>query len=458
VKIELRILSGARAGTVRSFDQAVVRVGRAADCDLRFDAAADLDVSAHHAELRQTANGYEVVDVGSTNGTLLNGRPVSGKAQMHSGDVVSLGASGPRVAAQIGSYTAGTGIRRQSAKRVSVALHAQTAWLWRILSVAVGLLVVVAATGYLVRRHHTSVSQTEIDSLLAANRTAARAFQARLQGAQDSALSSEVRLRNETLAARAHGSGGKEPSGGAGETTNLATELARSNAMQSALADMDLPAVREENDGAMVLIAAEIAGHAQQASGFSVSRDGLIVTNRHVVQDSAGKATRLAVKFANTRGWKLAHVVRVSPDSSVDLALVQVDDSGPYPVVSGVSSSGVDVAVGAPIAALGFAPGGDSAAVADDAPARTTFSTGTINRALIGLLQIDAFAGRGSSGSPVFDRHGHVIGVIWGGVSAAGRVVYAVPSDRLLPLLPPAVRESVDASRRDTVRRDSTGH
>jgi S1-C subfamily serine protease len=305
-------------------------------------------------------------------------------------------------------------------------------------------------TGYLVHRHESAVSQAEIDRLLAANQTAAHAFQARLQGTQDSALANEVREHNATLTDRARGATDARASGGPGDATTLATDLARSNAMQSALADMDLPAVREQNDGAMVLIAAEIAGHAQQASGFSVSPDGLIVTNRHVVQDAAAKATRLAVKFANTRAWKLAHIVRVSSDSAVDLALIQVNDPGPYPVVSGVSRGGVDVVVGAPIAALGFAPGGDSTAVADDAPARTTFSTGTINRALIGLLQIDAFAGRGSSGSPVFDRHGHVIGVIWGGVSAAGRVVYAVPSDRLLPLLPTSVRESVAASRRDT--------
>ena len=31
------------------------------------------------------------------------------------------------------------------------------------------------------------------------------------------------------------------------------------------------------------------------------------------------------------------------------------------------------------------------------------------------ILQIDAFASHGSSGSPVFDGHGHVIGVVYGG-------------------------------------------
>ncbi|MFI5230812.1 MAG: trypsin-like peptidase domain-containing protein, partial [Gemmatimonadales bacterium] len=59
-------------------------------------------------------------------------------------------------------------------------------------------------------------------------------------------------------------------------------------------------------------------------------------------------------------------------------------------------------------------------------------TTGTIGKSVPDALQIDAFASHGSSGSPVFDQHGHVIGVVWGGV--AGRMVYAVPAPRLRAL------------------------
>jgi S1-C subfamily serine protease len=52
------------------------------------------------------------------------------------------------------------------------------------------------------------------------------------------------------------------------------------------------------------------------------------------------------------------------------------------------------------------------------------------------VLQIDSYATHGSSGSPVFDEHGHVIGVIWGGlVESKGRIVYAVPAERVTALL-----------------------
>jgi len=445
MRIELRILSGARAGTVRSFDQPTIRVGRAPDCDLRFDAEADLDVSAHHAELRQAASGYEIADVGSRNGTLLNGQAISARASVDTGDEISFGANGPRIGARLES----DGVARgdYSARRVAVAVNHQTIWVWRLLYAAIALLAIVAGAGYLIHRRQTAVSRAEMARLVAANQAASVAFQARLRNASDSELASEVRRRNDTLVARARATNGVRGGGTNAAKTALASELARSNAMQLALADMDLSTVREQNDSAMVLIAAEVGGHAQQASGFSVSPGGLIVTNRHVVQDSSGSATRIAVKFANTRGWRPAHLVRVASDSAVDLALIQMNDPGPYPTVRGLSAGGPDVAVGAPIAALGFAPTADSGgAQSDAAVARTSFSTGTINRALIGLLQIDAFAGRGSSGSPVFDRHGHVIGVIWGGVSSAGRVVYAVPSDRLLPMLPGSVRAAIGAS------------
>jgi S1-C subfamily serine protease len=59
-------------------------------------------------------------------------------------------------------------------------------------------------------------------------------------------------------------------------------------------------------------------------------------------------------------------------------------------------------------------------------------------------LQLDAWAGHGSSGSPVFDEHGHVIGVVWSGaVGSGGRIVYAVPSDRILELLPGEARRGL---------------
>ncbi|GGP67773.1 ABC transporter ATP-binding protein [Streptomyces abikoensis] len=51
----------------------VMRIGRALDNDL---VVSDLQVSRHHAEFRATPGGFEIVDLGSHNGTYVNGQPV----------------------------------------------------------------------------------------------------------------------------------------------------------------------------------------------------------------------------------------------------------------------------------------------------------------------------------------------------------------------------------------------
>ncbi|MFF7952778.1 ABC transporter ATP-binding protein/permease [Streptomyces griseorubiginosus] len=75
---------------VRPLPTRTVRIGRADDNALVVD---DLVVSRHHAELRALPDGgYEIVDLGSHNGTYLNGRPVT-SAPLGPGDIVGIGHS-----------------------------------------------------------------------------------------------------------------------------------------------------------------------------------------------------------------------------------------------------------------------------------------------------------------------------------------------------------------------------
>ena len=97
MRIELRILSGARAGQSEVFDQSTILVGRKPTSDLRFDTHGDLDVSGSHAEIRESGGRWVVIDTGSTNGTFINGRPVGGEAPIKDGDVIAFGRNGPTV-------------------------------------------------------------------------------------------------------------------------------------------------------------------------------------------------------------------------------------------------------------------------------------------------------------------------------------------------------------------------
>ncbi|MFG0253697.1 MAG: diguanylate cyclase, partial [Rhodopirellula sp. JB053] len=57
-------------------------------CDLILD---DASVSRRHVELVPTGNGYALRDLGSTNGTLLNGTPIDGEQLLRSNDIISIG-------------------------------------------------------------------------------------------------------------------------------------------------------------------------------------------------------------------------------------------------------------------------------------------------------------------------------------------------------------------------------
>ncbi|MFF3454990.1 FHA domain-containing protein [Streptomyces sp. NPDC002730] len=76
--------------SVRPLPVRTVRIGRGTDNDLVVN---DLTVSRLHAELRAQSGGtYEIVDLGSHNGTFLNGQPIE-RAQVSPGDIVGIGHS-----------------------------------------------------------------------------------------------------------------------------------------------------------------------------------------------------------------------------------------------------------------------------------------------------------------------------------------------------------------------------
>lgn len=70
-------------------------IGRAEDCDLRLPADDFPSVSSHHARVEELDGELWVEDLGSTNGTLVNGERVE-RAKLSVGDLLQLGSIGPR--------------------------------------------------------------------------------------------------------------------------------------------------------------------------------------------------------------------------------------------------------------------------------------------------------------------------------------------------------------------------
>jgi ABC transport system ATP-binding/permease protein len=76
-----------RVATAHHAATGLIRIGRDDANDIVLD---ELSVSRKHAEVRPTAEGFEVVDLGSTNGTFHNGRQIS-RAPLRDGDQISIG-------------------------------------------------------------------------------------------------------------------------------------------------------------------------------------------------------------------------------------------------------------------------------------------------------------------------------------------------------------------------------
>ena len=83
----LVVKRGPNAGSRFLLDQAVTSAGRHPDSDIFLD---DVTVSRRHAEFRLENNEFQVVDVGSLNGTYVNREPVD-SAVLANGDEVQIG-------------------------------------------------------------------------------------------------------------------------------------------------------------------------------------------------------------------------------------------------------------------------------------------------------------------------------------------------------------------------------
>jgi len=86
---EPEVVSLTIGGRTHAVTSSKVVIGRSRDCDLRI---ADLNASRRHAELQKDGDGYWIVDLGSMNGTLVNGHRVE-RERLDDGDRITLGST-----------------------------------------------------------------------------------------------------------------------------------------------------------------------------------------------------------------------------------------------------------------------------------------------------------------------------------------------------------------------------
>jgi hypothetical protein len=77
------------AGKEHEISKPRIVLGRSRDCDVR---VADVNVSRRHSEVRTEGSEYWILDLDSTNGTVVNGRSVE-RARLSDGDRITLGST-----------------------------------------------------------------------------------------------------------------------------------------------------------------------------------------------------------------------------------------------------------------------------------------------------------------------------------------------------------------------------
>jgi hypothetical protein len=88
-KLRVRSAAGLRAGSAYDLSQGAL-LGRGESADIRLQ---DTFASSHHARLVPQGDVIVLEDLGSTNGTYLNGEPLRGPQPLHVGDSIRIGDS-----------------------------------------------------------------------------------------------------------------------------------------------------------------------------------------------------------------------------------------------------------------------------------------------------------------------------------------------------------------------------
>jgi S1-C subfamily serine protease len=482
MKAQFTFLSGSRAGQTDILSQANISIGRHPQSELKFDPDKDIDVSSRHASLTLVGDLWVLRDLGSTNGTFVNGNRLTRDHMLVSKDVIRFGPNGPQVEftaipdnrpspaagplPPVGpAGTAVFGVQQEPASppprltpeqqpvprrtpgpgpgtstKVRIEVHRQTK---RLKFTAIGLfvLLLLLSGAYLWQAAETARRLTEqrrvllgqVDSLMQQIGTLAEGSEG-LKAALDSAQTVAEQLKQQ-LAATPND---------AGRIADLRRRLDAAMRQQRTLAgvaSVDARGIAAQNRDAVALVFVQFPdGQVYTGSAFAVRSDangGLLVTNKHVVTDSNGAlASRIGIVFNGTRQNFRADVVKVHP--AVDLALLRASVHRGFPIVKSLADSTRRAEMGEPAAVLGFPLGLDLPG-GHDWPSEgvaATLTLGTVSRTLPTLLQLDSYGAQGASGSPIFDRAGTVIGVLYGGQTGSnGRIIFGVPIRYVYQLL-----------------------
>lgn len=165
-------------------------------------------------------------------------------------------------------------------------------------------------------------------------------------------------------------------------------------------------------------------------SGFLVSADGYIVTNKHVVDTKNGQYTVILNDSAHAGQEVRAHLVQTDPHN--DIAILKIENISGLPFLTFGNSDNLQV--GQTAIAIGYALGqfnnsvskGVISGLMRDVEAQGSDPSQV--EQLRGVIQTDAAINPGNSGGPLLDMSGKVVGMNVATADAQG-IGFAIPGN-----------------------------
>ena len=192
---------------------------------------------------------------------------------------------------------------------------------------------------------------------------------------------------------------------------------------------LDVHGVLEKVRPSVVSIHTGVRGGQAAGSGIVLTREGVVLTNAHVIDG----AQTIELDLADGRTVE-ARLLGSVPDA--DVAVLQAEDlTEPMTPAELGSSDGLQV--GDAVVAIG------NALNLGEAPSVTTGIVSALNRSisapggkvLDNLIQTDAAINPGNSGGPLVDAHGQVVGINTAIVADAQNIGFALAIDEVRPLV-----------------------
>lgn len=437
-------LSGSKRGKTESFADSRIRAGTDPSCNLRFNLPADNNTSPFHAEINLKECDYILKDSGSHKGTFVNNRLIE-KVVIYDGDLIEFGDNGPRVRFRVKTEEGdvckpfreiladsmdmarepykGRKLVKATAffKSLLTEAFTQSSIKFRLVTVFL-LLLTVIGIGTLLYNIYSSLTETTKRVEL---------------------LEFESNIGEKII-------------------KDFSKGVCLIQCSYSYIDEQTGEPLKAWNNGQ--LLTNHLTG-----TGFRISRDGMILTNRHIAEPwwhqtayfmpaGPGLIPRFEVLrafFPNVKDPVSLKVEKVS--DIADLALLSFDPEGIDVPVLELDLSGMDAIEGEPVVLLGY-PAGLNALFAKADPdfankiSRLSFieaaqelsshqlikplsTQGHISDVLNERIIYDALTTVGGSGGPLFNNKGKVIAVNYGIFRGFSGANFGVPIKYAIQLM-----------------------